>query len=230
MAELNRCEANLYVWDRHTTSNKIVHNFIKSRFTGNAGEILERINEISVGTEHTFLDSDNTGVVFMSEPSASRAELTGAREVFSAAKLFQNYLFTGLFVRRDFLQSNREEVVRFVVAVERALQFIAENKGTSIDIAIHEFHSTDSKVVLRAMTRMFLDELFPRHTAVDQEGWITALKVRFGTEASNFPFFKHVDVTVSQDARKRLAKRSAGIKLLSKALKWRSHGQADLNG
>jgi NitT/TauT family transport system substrate-binding protein len=202
LSDLGRPDVNVYVWDQHSTSNKLFRSYLRQQLPEHAETIIRKIREIDVGTELGALVADKDSIVLMCEPSASKARALGAREIFSAPEYYGEYLFTGIFARSDYLERHRDIACRFMFAIERAIEVMHRNKGESIDFAIQEF-SGDDATALRSMARMFLDQTFSKTTAIDQTGWTTALQVRFGS-SERHPFREHVDDSIAAEVRRRL--------------------------
>ncbi len=137
-----------------------------------------KIIQSAIGSEIALLESDEADMVMQIEPLASISEAKGYKIVYSSPKFHGKFAFTGITTTKDYLDANKVIAQGFVKALDEAMQASHANPKLSIDVAVKLFPKLDKKIIENAINRMLEEETYPKHVAVDKEGWDNAVKIR----------------------------------------------------
>lgn len=137
-----------------------------------------KIIQSAIGSEIALLESDEADIVMQIEPLASISESKGYKIVYSSPKFHGKFAFTGITTTKDYLDANKNIALGFIKALDEAMQASHANPQLSIDVAVKLFPNLDRKVIESAINRMLKEETYPKHVAVDKEGWDNAINIR----------------------------------------------------
>ena len=131
-----------------------------------------------IGSGIALLENGSADIAMALEPDASIAESKGYTIVYSMAKFYGSFAFTGVTTTEDYIKSDKQTVQNFVNAIERALQYVRGNQDSTVVVAQHLFPEIDKKVIANAVARMIVDNTIPHHVNISKEGWQQAMIIR----------------------------------------------------
>jgi len=171
------------------------------------GSILKKtsIIQAAIGAQLPLLEKNAADIAMDLEPGTSIAESKGYKVVYSSAKFYGPFAFTGLTTTEDYIRSNPETVQKIVNGIEKALYYIhTEDEGT-IDVAKKLFPDVDVNVLRTAIHRMIAEKTIPEHALVSDEGWQKAMRVRveIGDLNKMHPTADAVDNSFAKNALKK---------------------------
>ncbi len=178
----------LSVLNSPSTSHALLRRMIQEMSPARASTV--QIKEVAPKSEFICVNSPDIDVAFVLEPTATLAEKDGAHRVFSGPRHFGEFLFTGLFCTKTFLEENRELAIRTVRALQRATDFLRNNHAESLKLAVKVFCEYDPIVVELATLRLLSDRVYSESVAVNESAWYKCVHVRYGKDLSDLPTFE----------------------------------------
>ena len=136
------------------------------------------IIQAPIGSQLALLNSHRADVAMELEPSTSIAEAQGYRVVYSSPQFHGPFAFTGLTTTDRMIKDSPETVAKVVDALEEAETRCHEDPQLAIRVASKLFPTLSNEIVTRAVNRMLNEGTLPQHTAVTEQAWQAALKVR----------------------------------------------------
>lgn len=137
-----------------------------------------KIVQAPIGSQIALIEKGNADIVMELEPGASLAESQGYKIVYSAAKFYGSFAFTGVTTTEDNIVNSRKTIQKFVNALERALTFARESRLETIEVAQELFPDINKEVVANAVNRMVNDKTIPLTTTISDVSWQNAMKIR----------------------------------------------------
>lgn len=125
------------------------------RRSGIAPGLLDRIADRSMVDNVTALRRGELDVVQVFEPFAAALEADGAGSIWYAAATRGPTSYTTFYTRRPTLQARRDELLRMVRAISRALSYVAQAEAAAIATAIAGFFPDISPALLTASCRRY---------------------------------------------------------------------------
>jgi len=155
-----------------------VYTLIKNTIDENPLLKNTKIVQAPIGAGIALLENGSADIAMELEPNASLAESKGYQVIYSMAKSYGSFAFTGVTTTEDYIKANKPIVQKFVNALARSIKFAQNNSDSTISVAQGLFPAIDKKVVANAVRRMIADKTIPESVAVSDEGWQLALKIR----------------------------------------------------
>jgi NitT/TauT family transport system substrate-binding protein len=172
----------------------------------NAGDTLKNttIVQAPIGAQLPLLEK-NADIAMDLEPGTSIAESKGYKVVYSSAKFYGPFAFTGLTTTEDYIKANPETVQKMVNAIEASLDYIHNNEQGTVDVAKKLFPGIDEVIIRNAIKRMVTDKTIPDHALISDESWQKAMRVRvdIGDLNKMHPTSDAVDNSFAQKALNR---------------------------
>jgi NitT/TauT family transport system substrate-binding protein len=137
-----------------------------------------KIVQAPIGSQIALIENDDADIAMELEPGASLAVSQGYKVVYSGAKFYGPFAFTGVTTTEENIANNKETIQKFVNALEQALVFARKSLKETIETAQALFPSLDKEIVANAVNRMITDKTIPVTTAMSNESWQNALKIR----------------------------------------------------
>lgn len=137
-----------------------------------------KIIQSTPGTEIVPLLAGRADFALTLEPNTSRAVAQGAHVVLSYPTMLGDQVFTGLMARTDFIDANRETVVKVVRAYQQALSDLRSNAASGISTARKYFPEIEEDVLRLGVERMVAEKVIPESVEISQESWQRAIAVR----------------------------------------------------
>jgi NitT/TauT family transport system substrate-binding protein len=138
-----------------------------------------KIVQAPIGSQIALIENGNVDIAMELEPGASLAESQGYKVVYSAAQFYGPFAFTGVTTTEENITKNKETIQKFVNALEQALVFARNSPEETIKTAQSLFPTLDKDVVANAVNRMIKDKTIPITTAMSDESWQNAMKIRY---------------------------------------------------
>lgn len=130
------------------------------------------------GTEIVPLLSGQADFAMTLEPNTSRAVVEGAHVVLSYPTELGDQIFTALMTREEYIENNRDTVVRVIRAYQHALQDIHANPDAALATAAKYFPQIDACVLELAVDRMIGERVIPESIMIKADSWERAIAVR----------------------------------------------------
>jgi NitT/TauT family transport system substrate-binding protein len=137
-----------------------------------------KIVQAPIGSQIALIENGDADIAMELEPGASLAVSQGYKVVYSGAKFYGPFAFTGVTTTEENIENNKETIQKFVNALEQALVFARKSPKETIETAQSLFPSLDKKIVANAVNRMITDKTIPVTTAMSNESWQNAMKIR----------------------------------------------------
>lgn len=156
-----------------------VYTLIKNTIDDNKAKLSGTdVVQAPIGSGIALIENRSADIAMELEPGASLAESKGYRIVYSMAKFYGSFAFTGVTTTESYISSDKETVQKFVNAIEKSLQYIRANQDSTIIVAQFLFSTMDKTVISNAVKRMTDDNTIPRHASISKEGWQQAMDIR----------------------------------------------------
>jgi NitT/TauT family transport system substrate-binding protein len=136
------------------------------------------IREAAFGTLLALLKSGQADVIMELEPTTSLAVSQGGKVVFSYAKEYGDFAFTGLTTLPATIEKDPDLVFRVVSALEKSLSAIHQDPAMAKKIAKLEFPDLNEQIISSAVDRLLSEEVLPRHAEMPMAAWQSAIKLR----------------------------------------------------
>ena len=135
------------------------------------GVAAPEIIQIKFTSELGYIDRPDIDVVLMTEPSATIAELGGARRVYNASAHFGDLLVTALFSTAEYVAKHRELTQSLVSGIQRSMSSIHADHLEALRMAGKRFPELPPIAVELGTLRLIADGVIPDRTTVSEEGW-----------------------------------------------------------
>ena len=171
----------------------------------NAGKpVKATIVQGAFGTLLALLKSDKADIAMELEPVASIAAAEGGRVVYSAARKFGDFAFTGITVTDDHLAKNPKQVQAVVTAISKAIAYIRSDFEGALSVAKAEFGDVPEPVLRSALKRLLEDNVIPQSAALNEQAWNKSVELRrkLGDIKGPAMFTENVDMTFAKQAVK----------------------------
>lgn len=155
-----------------------VYTLIRNTIDKNPKLAKTTIAQAPIGSGLALLENGSADIDMELEPNASIAESKGYKVVYSMAKFYGPFAFTGVTTTEDYISQNRPIVQKFVNGLAKALNFAKTQQDSTIAVAQQLFPTVDKIVIANAVKRMIKDKTIPQSTAISDEAWQLALKIR----------------------------------------------------
>lgn len=181
-----------------------VYTLIKNTIDADPVLKASKIVQAPIGSGLALLESGSADIAMELEPNASLAESKGYKVVYSMAKSYGSFAFTGVTTTEEYINSNKPTVQHFVNALSKALAFAKNHQDSTILVAQGLFSMLDKTVVSNAVKRMVADKTIPTSVAISDKGWQLALKIRkqVGDIKTIKPTSDAVDNSFANNAKK----------------------------
>ncbi len=152
------------------------------------------------GTLLAMLQSDKADIAMELEPIASIAVSNGGRVVYSAAKKFGDFAFTGITVTDEYLADNPNQVNAVVKAIAKAMAFIQNDYEGALAIAKSEFGDVPEQALNNALKRILQDNVIPKTPILEEHSWNKSVTLRRQLGDINGPatFSDNVDMSFAK--------------------------------
>lgn len=188
-----------------TYSSPSTNYAVMSETLQNAGKpVNATIVQGAFGTLLALLKSGQADVAMELEPVASIAVADGGKVVYSAARNFGDFAFTGITVTDDYLAKNPKQVQAVVSAIAKAIAFVRNDFEGALAVAKSEFGDVPEPVLRSALKRILEDNVVPRSVALDELAWNKSVDIRrkLGEIKGPATFAENVDMNFAKQAAK----------------------------
>jgi NitT/TauT family transport system substrate-binding protein len=140
--------------------------------------------------------ANQADVVMELEPMASIAVADGGSIVYSAAKSFGDFAFTGITTTDDLLARKPAQAQAVVNAIAKAMTWVHSDFEGAISIAKAEFPEVPETVLRSALRRLLDEGVIPSSPVVGEKAWANAVSLRqsLGDLKGNAPFADNVEM------------------------------------
>jgi NitT/TauT family transport system substrate-binding protein len=164
-------------------------------------EIFERYNlepkirQGSFGTLIPMLKAKQADIALELEPNVSQQIENGAHIVYSLADLYSDFAITGLSTTLETIRDDPELVRDVVCSIQEALDYIHENRDSTVLILINRFPEISPKVAEEALSRVINNRIIPVNSITSQISWEKAvsLRVKIGDISDPKSFNSYID-------------------------------------
>lgn len=171
----------------------------------NAGKpVKATIVQGAFGSLLAMLKSGQADVAMELEPVTSIAVADGGKVVYSAARQFGDFAFTGITVSDDYLAKNPKQVQSVVNALAKAIAFVRNDFEGALAVAKSEFNDVPEPVLRSALKRVLDDNVIPRSVVLDERAWSKSVDIRkkLGEIKGSATYAENVDMRFAQQATK----------------------------
>ena len=155
--------------------------------------------QVSMGTELATLNG-RADIAQTIEPNVATVEGEGGKCVLSYPDFYGDIAFSGLIVSRQYLEKNRETLIKFIRAYNSAMAFVHENPNAACQILVKHFSDIDSQKVTDAAIRLIESQSIGNNTYVREEAWNKLMKIRKAVRnIERIPIFNDVVDNSLQD-------------------------------
>lgn len=136
------------------------------------------IVEVTIGAGMAALHAGRADIALELEPNVSDAVSRGNKVVYSLAEFYGDFAFTGITSTDSFIRDNPELTVRFLRAVNSAMEFIHTNRIAVVDFAETRYNSFSRNAIRMALDRVIEEGVIPKTVRISKDGWRKALRLR----------------------------------------------------
>lgn len=138
-----------------------------------------QIIEAGIENLNSLLEKDKADVILEIEPMVSFAEEKGLKTVISLKDFYSDFLYTGVVVKQELIDSNKKELQAFVSGLQKGLSFCESSKESLLPIAKKLFPALSDNCLLSAINRMQKARCWPKQVLVDSKTWRNSLSLRY---------------------------------------------------
>lgn len=171
----------------------------------NAGKpVKATIVQGAFGSLLAMLKSDQADVAMELEPVASIAVADGGKVVYSAARKFGDFAFTGITVSDDYPAKNPKQVQAVVNAIAKAVAYTRNDFEGALAVAKMEFNDVPEPVLRSALKRILDDNVVPQSVVLDEKAWNRSVDIRrkLGEIKGTAAYVENVDMNFAKQAAK----------------------------
>lgn len=156
----------------------------------------------SFGSLLAILRADKADVAMELEPVASIATQDGGYIVYSSARRYGDFAFTGLTATDAQLARDPAQARAVVHAIAKAIAWLHADFEGATALARREFPEVPERVVRRALRRLLDDGVIPASPLLSEEAWNRAVTLRreLGDIKGAARYQDHVDMRFVREA------------------------------
>jgi NitT/TauT family transport system substrate-binding protein len=155
------------------------------------------------GTLLALLKSGQADIAMELEPVASIAASEGGTVVYSAARKYGDFAFTGITVSDDYLAKNPKQVQAVVNSIAKALAYVRSDFEGALAVAKKEFSDVPEPVLRSALKRVLDDNVIPQSVELSEAAWNKSVDLRrkLGEIKGTAAYAENVDSSFAQAAK-----------------------------
>ncbi len=152
------------------------------------------------GTLLALLKADKADVAMELEPVASIAVKDGARVIYSAARRFNDFAFTGITTTDERLANDPKQAQAVVTAIAKSLAWIHADFEGALAVARSEFSDVPEDVLRNGLRRLIDDRVIPTSVVLGESSWNNAVELRrsLGEIKGSASFAENVDMRLAK--------------------------------
>lgn len=124
------------------------------------------------------LDAGQADIALELEPNVSTAIANGAKDVYSFAKIYPEFAFTGITTSLETIEKKPELVQHFINAITKAEVYAHQYPDSAAYYMCKLFPNIDEGIIQNAMKRMVESNSLPSNAIISLNAWNAAVKIR----------------------------------------------------
>lgn len=145
----------------------------------NAGHpVAATIVQGAFGTLLALLKTGKADIAMELEPVTSIAVSEGAKVVYSAARKYGDFAFTGITVTDKYLETHPEQIQLVVNALSKAITYIRSDFDGALSLASEEFPDVAETVLRTSLKRILNDNVIPSSLVLNEVTWNRSVQLR----------------------------------------------------
>jgi len=137
-----------------------------------------KIVEGAFGSLIAMIKAGNADIAMELEPVTSIAVAEGAQVVYSMARSFGDFAFTGLTATDSYIKEHPDNVKAVVKALNKSVQFIHNDFEGALTIAKKEFPEVNETILRSALKRIIDEGSVPKSVLLSKSSWDKAIDLR----------------------------------------------------
>lgn len=157
------------------------------------------------GTLLALLKSGQADVAMELEPVTSIAVSEGGKVVYSDARKYGDFAFTGITVTDEYLAKHPKQVQAVVDAVAKAVKYVRADPEGALAVAKTEFSDVPEPVLRSALKRIVDENVVPQSVVLGEDAWNKSVTLRYKlgeVKETAGTYAKDVDPSFAQQASK----------------------------
>ncbi len=124
------------------------------------------------------LDAGQADIALELEPNVSTAIANGAKDVYSFAKIYPEFAFTGITTSLETIEKEPELVQHFVNAITKAEQYAHQYPDSTAYYMCKLYPEIEESIIHNAIKRMVESNALPQNAVISNDAWDAAVKIR----------------------------------------------------
>ena len=142
------------------------------------GGLKSNIKETAFGSLLASLEANQVDIALELEPNVSMAVNKGDKIVYSLAKQYPDFAFTGLTALPNYIKSDPEIVQKVVSAMQKATTYVRNNPVGAAEILTKKFPEVEKSVAENAIKNMTEMNIFPKDITMSKTSWDASIQLR----------------------------------------------------
>jgi NitT/TauT family transport system substrate-binding protein len=136
------------------------------------------IREGAFGAIIPMLKAGTADIGLELEPNVSQAVSDGAKIVYSLAERYGDFAITGVTATDLTVQRDPALVLSVIAALQDALDLLHKDPDRALGVLLRRFPGLSPVVARQALARALRDGVIARSTAISEEAWNKAIRLR----------------------------------------------------
>ena len=125
------------------------------------------------------LDAGQADIALELEPNVSTAIANGAKDVYSFAKIYPEFAFTGITTSLETIEKEPELVQHFINAITKAEQYAHQYPDSTAYYMCKLYPDIEESIIHNAIKRMVESNSLPQNAVISNDAWKAAVEIRY---------------------------------------------------
>ena len=125
------------------------------------------------------LDAGQADIALELEPNVSTAIANGAKDVYSFAKIYPEFAFTGITTSLETIEKEPELVQHFINAITKAEQYAHQYPDSTAYYMCKLYPDIEESIIHNAVKRMVESNSLPQNAIISNDAWKAAVEIRY---------------------------------------------------
>ncbi len=125
------------------------------------------------------LDAGQADIALELEPNVSTAIANGAKDVYSFAKIYSEFAFTGITTSLETIEKEPELVQHFINAITKAERYAHQYPDSTAYYMCKLYPDIEESIICNAIKRMVESNSLPQNAVISNDAWKAAVEIRY---------------------------------------------------